>query len=165
MKKYFLFSIIMIIAIVSKAQENKPANTVGIGLGLGILTSETSVLNASMNVEGDVYLSKNFSIMGHIDYNRLFAPGESGSAGFMTAHVGPRVHIGEKFFAGVGIGYAYFAGNGFSAGAFSYYPHIGLDLKRSQLSINYKAITDMGNTEGMIGLGILFKLGKNKSTK
>ena len=63
MKKYFLFSFIMIIGIVGKAQENKPANTVGIGLGLGILTSETSILNASMNVEGDVFLSKNFSIM------------------------------------------------------------------------------------------------------
>jgi hypothetical protein len=163
MKKYLFFSIFLSMAFFGQAQQNKPSNTAGIGLGLGILTSESSILNASMNLEGDMYLSKAVSIMGHVDYNRLFATSGGGSAGFMTAHVGPRVHITDKFFAGVGIGYAYFAGDGTSAGAFSYYPHIGLDFKRSQLSLNYKAITDQGTTEGMIGLGFLLKFGKTKS--
>jgi hypothetical protein len=163
MKKYLFFAAFLTISMIGTAQESKPANTIGIGLGIGVLTIEPSILNASLNVEGDLFLSDKISFMGHIDYNRLFSFGQSGSAGFMTAHIGPRVHITEKFFAGVGIGYAYFSADGLSEGAFSYYPHIGFDFKKSQLTFNYKAITNRGNTEGMIGIGILFKFQKSKA--
>jgi hypothetical protein len=142
------------------APENQKGFTGAIGVGLGMYTESPTLINASIGLMGEGWISKSASIYGKIDYNRIFLAGESGSAGILTAYVGPRVYFSEKIFAGVGAGYAYFTGDGASGGTFSFNPHVGFNMKASQVILEYKGFTSSDGSAGMIGLGFFFKFGK-----
>ena len=123
----------------------------GIGLGVGPMVQEASVMNAAIDMQGEFKPSHAFSLYSSLGYNRLFAMGEGGgSAGFATLVAGPRGYISKKVFVGVGGGIAYFNFEGFSASGFAYNPHIGMDSKKTQFTLGYNGIEDGGFVQGRV---------------
>lgn len=164
MKRNLLLVILLVSGSVIFAQEKTKGMETGLGLGVGFYTGDysSSLMNADINLEGDYFLSKQFSIFGHIDYNRSFSSEstDAGSFGFATSHIGPRVHFAKIVFVGVGAGTAFFSDSYGSFWYFSYYPQAGVVLNHTQLSVGYKAWTSQGYTTGMLELGVIFKLNR-----
>jgi hypothetical protein len=161
MKKVCFITILLIGVSMSYAQEQKTNSfTSGIGISIGMTTENSSLLNGCLFLEGDYMSEKHFSMYGSIGYNRLFSFNEKGSAGFASAYIGPRLHFSEKVFLGAGIGYAFATSGNSSGGAFTYYPHLGLAMKKTQLTLGYIGLTDNGDNTGIISLGIMVKFHK-----
>ncbi|MFI5155467.1 MAG: hypothetical protein ACHQEM_04755 [Chitinophagales bacterium] len=166
MKKNLLLCILLMTGSVILAQEKTRGLETGLGFGVGFYTGDYSstLMNADINVDFDYFLSKQFSIFGHIDYNRSFSSKntDAGSFGFATSHIGPRVHFAKIVFVGIGAGTAFFTDSYGSSWNFSYYPQAGVVLNHTQLSVGYKAWTYANSsfTTGMMELGVIFKLNK-----
>lgn|GEM_PF-5468655 len=127
---------------------------IGIGLGVGPFAQEASIINTSVDMQGEFKPATGFSLYSSIGYNRMFAVGEGGgSAGFATLVAGPRGYVSKKFFVGVGGGIAYFTIEGLSATGFVYDPHIGLDTRKTQFTVGYSGIED----GGFVQMRALFK--------
>lgn len=127
----------------SDASSEKEFN-IGVGLGIGPMVQEASIMDAAIDMQGEYKPSSAFSLYGSLGYNRMFAFGEDGSFGFATALAGPRGYISKKVFVGVGAGIAYLNYEGYSATGFSYNPHLGLDTKKSQFTLGYNGLEGGG---------------------
>ena len=144
------------------AQEQTRKFIPSIKAGVGTWLDDVFVFNADLGVQGEYKPSDRFSIYGSISFNRVLPIADiTDGINYFTFLAGPRVYITHSIFAGVGAGYAFFAEEGYSYGAFAFNPHIGFDRPKTQWTINYIGISD-GYTMGNLSLGVAFKLGKNK---
>ena len=164
MKKNFLLFVILLITTASQAQQRTSGLETGVGFGAGLYTGEYSSMlkNVTASIEGDYYITRQFSIFGHIDYNRTFSSEsvDAGSFGFATSHIGPRVHFSKVLFAGAGAGALLFTGNYGSTWDFSYLPQIGVVLNHLEFTAGYKGWVAESNNNGIIELGVVFKFNR-----
>jgi len=166
MKKSILTATIFLAGIVSvnaqsstKKEDGKSEKkfTLGIGIGIGLLTEEPSVVNADIGLQGEYKAATAISLYGDLGYHRLFAVGEEGSFGYATLLAGPRGYLSPKFFIGVGAGLAFFAGEGESDAVFNYNPHFGYNGRKVQFTLGYNGLSDEGENIGFIQFRTVLK--------
>ncbi|HVZ56425.1 MAG TPA: hypothetical protein VG870_07185 [Chitinophagaceae bacterium] len=163
MKRLLTCLLVVSATLVTRGQDPKHDFTTSLGLDGGVYLSDASLIHAGLRLDVDYHAEKNFSIYGSIGYKRLFTFHGDGSVGIATAYLGPRFYFSPRVFLGAGVGFAFVAGDGESAGAFSYHPHLGLLMHKVMLTLGYVGITDSGVNAGFADLGILVRLGKKAS--
>jgi hypothetical protein len=160
MKKNLGLALLILSANVCIAQEKDSSFQLGFGLAPGILVTSGSGSTYSFGVElqGENHFSKQFSGFFSGGLTLLFDSDGHPSAGFVPLQVGPRYYIYKGLFAGVGVGYAILFANDETVGEFNYHPHIGLDVKTTQIILGYNALERNGYTSGFLDLHFVFKL-------
>lgn len=154
-----LFPLAILPAIAQKNNTSEKKFQLGFGVGAGIFTgtgSESSVISASAELQGEGKLSQGFSLYSQLAYNRIFGGGAS--AGYGSLLAGPRAWFSQRIFIGFGAGFAYFTGGGESDAVFNYNPHIGVSVKKTQFTLGYNGLTDQGENIGAIQLRAIVKL-------
>jgi len=148
MKKTILV-LLLPLAILSAIAQNKTIPEkkfkLGLGFGAGVFTSDLSIINASLDLQGEYKVSQAISLYSSLAYNRLFSFNSSGGAGYASLLAGPRAWFSEKFFIGMGAGIALATGGGSTSMIFNYNPHIGLNTKKAQFTLGYNALTKSNN--------------------
>lgn len=160
MKKTILL-LLLPLAILPAIAQNKitPEKKfkLGLGFGAGVFTSDLSIINASLDLQGEYKASQSFTLYSSLAYNRLFSFNGPGSAGYASLLAGPRAWFSEKFFIGMGAGIALATGGGSTSTIFNYNPHIGLNTKKSQFTLGYNGLSQSGFGGGFIQLRALVK--------
>jgi hypothetical protein len=165
MKKTILIATIFLVTASINAQSSSAKKdpksekkfTLGIGIGIGFLTEEPSVMNADIGLQGEYKAATSISLYGDLGYHRLFAVGEEGSFGYATLLAGPRGYLSPKFFIGVGAGLAFFAGEGESDAVFNFNPHFGYNGRKVQFTLGYNGLSDQGENIGFIQFRTVLK--------
>jgi hypothetical protein len=157
MKKTTFILLLPFVVLQATAQNNAQSEKkfqFGLGVGTGLYFNGGTAVSASAEMQGEGKLSQDFSLYGGLAYNRLFGGGFS--FGYASILAGPRIWFSSKFFAGVGVGIAFFTGGGDATTGFNYNPHIGVETKQAQFSLGYNAISEHGNV-GFIQAKAIFK--------
>jgi len=165
MKKNLILIAMLIFSSILHAQEKINRWEVGSGFSFGAYLGnfELTIMNANINLEGEYYVSKPISVVGHVDYNRSFATREgTSSVGFATTHIGPRFHFANVFFVGVGLGALLYVDQSGNYQYLSYNPQVGAVFNKIELSFGYKGWSNgnLANGTGMLELGLIFKVNR-----
>jgi hypothetical protein len=167
MKKLLTPAILMLLVLSAVAQMDSRKDSdkdseknfhLGFGIGFGSMVQEPKILNATFDIQSEFKPVSAFSLFSSLGYSRLFAAGESGSAGYATLMAGPCGYISPKFFVGAGGGIALFTASGYSSTVFAYNPHLGFNAKATQITLGYNGISDAG----FVQLRALFNINGKK---
>ena len=164
MKKHLLFAAFILAAFFCNAQtKDTTEKTFQIGVGLGaqaLLTDQEAgkIFGAGLSLQAENHFSPQFSGIITAGYNVLFSTEGGGTLGFIPIQAGPRIYFDKQVFVGVGVGYGILTGQGESAGAFNYFPHIGFNSEKNQVILGYNVLSKNGVSSGFLDLKIVFKL-------
>ena len=166
MKKYLLFTTFIAFTIFCNAQEKeevKEEKTFQVGLGIGtqaLLTDQEAgkVFGVGLSLQAENHFTPQFSGFISAGYNLLFSTEGGSTIGFITTQAGPRIYFAKQAFVGVGVGYGILTGGGDSEGALNYFPHIGINSKKTQVILGYNILSKNGFSSGIMDLKTVFKL-------
>jgi hypothetical protein len=131
--------------------------------GISAWLEDPNFVTGQIGVQGEYRIIPALSVVMPIHYNHLFyLDGFENETGYLSLMAGPRAYIADKFFVGIALGYAFFLDSDFENGAFTYNPHIGVDFRKTQLSLGYTNFGDAGGDPGFLDLTVAFKIGGKK---
>jgi len=164
MKQFILSAALMCSMFTGSSQDNtKNKFSFAIRAGIGAWLEDPKLTTGQIGVQAEYRIIPALSVVLPIQYNHLFyLDGFENETGFIGLMAGPRAYIADKFFVGVAVGYSFFPGYEFESGAFMYYPHAGVDFKKTQLSLGYTNFEDAGGSPGFLDLTVAFKIGGKK---
>jgi hypothetical protein len=135
----------------------------GIRAGVGTWLEDPKFVTGQIGVQGEYRIIPALSVVMPIQYNHLFyLEGFEDATGYMTFMAGPRAYFADKFFVGIAVGYSVLLESDIDGDAFVYYPHLGVDFKKTQLSLGYTNFGDAGGSPGFLDLTVAFKIGGRK---
>jgi hypothetical protein len=128
--------------------------------GIGAWLEDPMLTTGQLGVQGEYRFTRGLSVVMPIQYNHFFyLDGFENGTGYIGLMAGPRGYIADKFFVGLAIGYSFFLESDLDSGSFIYYPHVGMDFRKTQLSLGYTNVGDAGGDPGFLDLTVAFKIG------
>lgn len=162
MKKFTVFAASIFIALSAFCQDDAEKEfTFSIRTGLGVPLNDDYGLLVEIGAQGEYRISERFSIYIPLQYQPEV--GLDGIAfGYLGLLAGPRYYASQKFFVGIGGGYALYLYEGFSYSGFVYQPHIGLNLRKTQWTLGYYSGVVGEDEAGFVDLKVAFKIGRRQ---
>jgi hypothetical protein len=131
--------------------------------GIGAWLEDLNFTTGQIGVQAEYRISPALSVFLPIQYNHLFyLYGFENATGYIGLMAGPRAYIANKFFVGIGLGYSFFLEDDVENGSFMYYPHAGMDFRKTQLSLGYTNFGDADGSPGFLDITVAFKIGGKK---
>ena len=155
MKKFKVLAAFLLITMTACCQDDSEKDfTFSIRTGVAFWLDGVYL---ELGIQGEYRISDHFSVYIPVQYHPELSSGiRPGTLGVLA---GPRYYANDRFFAGIGAGYAYYIE--YSQGGFAYQPQIGLDRPRTQWTLGYYS-GPVGFEVGYIDLKVAFKLdGRN----
>lgn len=163
--KQFILSVAFLCTLYSGFSQDSAKNkfSFAIRTGIGAWLEDPKLTTGQIGVQAEYRIIPALSVVMPLQYNHLFyLDGFENETGYIALMAGPRAYIANKFFVGIALGYAFFPGYDFDSGSFIYHPHVGVDFKKTQLSLGYTNFGDAGGDPGSLDLTVAFKIGGKK---
>ncbi len=164
MKKFTLFAALMCTLFTGFSQDStRNKFSFAIRTGIGAWLEDPNLITGQIGVQAEYRIIPALSVFAPIQYNHLFyLDGFDNTTGYIGLMAGPRAYIANKFFVGIALGYSFFLEDDIENGSFMYYPHVGVDFQKTQLSLGYTNFGDAGGSPGFLDLTVAFKIGGKK---
>lgn len=164
MKKLMLSAALTCTLITGFSQDStRNKFSFAIRTGIGAWLEDPNFTTGQIGVQAEYRIIPALSVFAPIQYNHLFyLDGFENTTGYIGLMAGPRAYIANKFFVGVALGYSFFLESDFADGSFTYHPHVGVDFRKTQLSLGYTNFGDAGGDPGFLDLTVALKIGGKK---
>jgi hypothetical protein len=164
MKKFMLSAALMCTLFSGFSQDStRNKFSFAIRTGIGAWLEDPLLVTGQIGVQAEYRIIPALSVVLPIQYNHLFyLDGFENTSGYIGLMAGPRAYFANKFFVGVALGYSIYLQDDVENGSFIYYPHVGMDFRKTQLSLGYTNFGDSGGSLGFLDVTVAFKIGGKK---